>query len=216
MTTITNTTNTTTNNWVAMTAVTVPVPASTDGRYPAERHLIGIGLFIARHEDSQWRFARRVHAIPASMPEATVLENIADRLPAQGMLIGWHVDHALIPTLLDAAATAPPIVAHHFLGRLHRLLRGGVVDLALGHGRASFTTIAADMAIRAPDWDADAVSGSWTSGRTDRLRHDLADEALAIWRVFVRSAGLAGLDAEAATDAWVAQRKRLHDVKRVD
>ncbi|NJR78746.1 hypothetical protein [Sphingomonas corticis] len=202
------------NTWVAMTAATVPVPASTDGRYPAERQLIGVGLFIARYEDGRWRFARRVSAIPAGVPEAAVLENIADRLPAQGTLIGWHVDHALMPTLLDAAATAPPIVAHHFLGRLHRLLQGAVVDLALGHGTAALATIAADMAIRAPQWDADTVSCAWASGRIEGVRYDLADEALAIWRVFVRAAGLAGLDAEAATDAWVAQRKRLRLVKR--
>lgn len=206
----------TTNIWVAMTAATVPVPASIDGRYPAERHLIGIGMFIARHEDGRWRFARRVQAIPAGVPEAAVLENIADRLPAMGTLIGWHIDHGLMPMLLDAAATAPPIVAHHFLGRLHRLLRGGTVDLALGQGMASLATIAADMAIRAPEWDADTLAGDWASGRTEGLRHDLADEAIAIWRVFVRSAGLAGLDAEAATDAWVAQRRRLRVVKRAD
>lgn len=206
----------TTNTWVAMTAATVPVPASIDGRYPAERQLVGIGLFIAKYEDSRWRFARRVQAIPAGVPEAAVLENIADRLPAMGTLIGWHVDHALMPTLLDAAATAPPIVAHHFLERLHRLLRGGTVDLALGHGTALLATIAADMAIRAPNWDADTLAGGWASGRTEGLRHDLADEAMAIWRMFVRSAGLTGLDAEAATDAWVAHRKRLRVVKRAD
>lgn len=203
-----------TNTWVAMTAFTIPVPASTDGRYPAERLLIGIGLFIARHEGCCWRFARRVQAIPAGVPEAVVLENIADRLPAHGTLIGWHVDHALMPALLNAAATAPPTVAHNFLGRLHPLLRGGAVDLALGHGTASLATIAADMALRAPDWDADTVSDAWASGSTEKLRHDLGDEALAIWRVFVRSAGLAGLDAEAATDAWVTQRKQLRVVKR--
>lgn len=205
-----------TNTWVAMTVTTVAVPASTDGRYPAERQLTGIGLFIAKYEDGRWRFARRVQAIPAGVPEAALLENIADRLPAQGTLIGWHVDHVLMPTLLEAAETAPPIISHHFLGRLHRLLRGGVVDLALGYGAASLATVAADMAIRAPDWGADPVAGGRVSGRTDRLRHDLADEALAIWRVFVRSAGLAGLDAEAATDAWVTHRRRLRIVKRAD
>lgn len=206
----------TTNTSVAMTTSSVPVPASADGRHPAERHLIGIGLFIATYEDGRWRFARRVHVIPAGVPEATVLENIADRLPAQGTLIGWHVDHGLIPTLLDAAATAPPIVGHHFLKRLHPLLRGGVVDLALGSGTAPFATTAADMAIHAPSWDADTVFEAWASGRIDGLRHDLGDEALAIWRMFVRSAGLAGVEAEAATDAWVAQRKRLRVVKRAD
>lgn len=205
----------TTNTGVAMTAATVPVPASRDGRYSAERHLIGIGLLIARHEDGRWRFACRVEAIPAGEPEAALLENIADRLPAEGTLIGWHVDHALIPSLLEAAATAPPIVAHHFLGRLHRLLRGGVVDLALGYGTAPLATIAADMAIRAPDWNADAESGAWASGRHETLRHDLADEAMAIWRVFVRSAGLTGVDAEAATEVWAAQRKHLRVVKRM-
>lgn len=206
----------TNNTWVAMTAVTVPVhvPGSTDRRYPAERHLIGIGLFIAAHEDGHWHFARRTPVIPAGEPEAAVLENIANRLPVHGTLIGWHVDHVLMPALLEAAATAPPVVAHHFLGRLHRLLRGGAVDLALGHGTEPLATIAADMAIRAPEWDADTVSGAWASGWTERLRHDLGDEALAIWRVFVRSAGLTGLDAEVATDAWVTQRRHLRVVKR--
>lgn len=202
--------------YIAVTAATVTMPTSNDGVHAAGQHLIGIALFIAeRDPKGRWRFARRAHAIPAGEPEAVLLEWAAARLPSEAMLIGWNVDHCLVPALLEAVATAPPTVAQRFLERLRRLLIGGVVDVALTHGGANAPTlakIAADMAIYAPGWNADAITGAWATGAVDQLRRDLADEALAIWRTFVRSAGVSGLSADAATDAWVLRRQRMNAV----
>ncbi len=200
--------------YIAVTAATVAMPASTDGVHAAGQHLIGLALFIAeRDRKGRWRFARRVHAIPAGESEGALLEWAAARLPREAIIIGWNVDRRLVPSLLDAAATAPPTIAQRFIGRLFRLLSGGVVDIALGHGGAGAPTlaaVAADMAIYAPAWNVDAVAGAWAVGAIDQLRRDLADEALALWRIFVRSAGVTGLGAEAATDAWVLRRQRMN------
>ena len=48
-----------------------------------------------------------------------------------------------------------------------------------------------------------------------KIAKTAADEAMAIWRVFVRTAGLSGMDVEAATDAWVLRRQRMNAVERV-
>ena len=198
--------------WTAMTAVTIPVPASKARISLSDRYLVGIGLFSARCERGRWRFTRYAHAIPAGRPGATLFRRTVDRLPCEGVLIGWNVDQGLMPALLNAAAVAAPDFAVGFLGRLHELVRGGVVDLALGHGQLPLATIATDQAIYSPAWDNEANIDDWAAGRVDRLRRDLADEALAIWRVFIRSAGFTGVDAEVATDEWVERCKKLRIV----
>lgn len=198
--------------YVTVTVASVAIPGSRDGVHPPSRQMIGIGLLIAKRRGRQpWRFVRRAKAIAAGEPESRLLEWVARRLPTDATMIGWNVDHAMIPVLLDAAASSPPLVAHHFVGRLHSLLRRGAVDMSLAHGGAGappLAAIAADMAIYAPEWCEQATISAWSTGLIDQLRHDLADEALALWRVFVRSAGLAGINAEAATDEWIDKDRR--------
>lgn len=206
--------------YLAVTAATINMPASNDGIHAASQHLIGIALFIAeRDRKGRWRFARRAHAISAGEAEGALLDWAAARLPGEAMLISWNADHELVPALLGAAATAPPMVAHRFLERLSRLLAGGVIDMALEHGGAGAPTlaeVATDMAIHAPAWNIDAMTAAWAIGKVDQLRRDLADEVLAIWRTFVRSAGVSGLGAEAATDAWVLRRQGMNAVAPTD
>lgn len=198
--------------WTAMTAVTIPVPASKARIWQTDRYLIGIALFSARCAKGHWSFTRYAHAIPAGRPGGTLLRGAVHRLPREGVLIGWNVDQGLTPALLNAAAIASPTSAAEFLERLHALMLGGVVDLALGHGDRTLAIIAADQAIYTPVWDVDSNVDDWAAGRVDRLKRDLADEALAIWRVFIRSAGFDGIDAERATDEWVERRKNLRIV----
>lgn len=204
--------------YIAATTASVTMPVSTDGFHAAGRHLIGIGLFIARRDnDSRWRFACHASAIQAGEPECALLHWTSVHLPRDGTMIGWNVDQALVPSLLDAAVTAPPLLAHRFIKQFHSLLSGGVADMAVGHGGAGATalaTVATDMAIHAPTWNDDAITGAWAIGAVDDLRRDLADEALAIWRIFIRTAGAVGLDAEAATDAWLFRRQRINAVAR--
>lgn len=206
--------------YLAVTAATVNMPASNDGIHAAGKHLIGIALFIAeRDRNDRWRFGRRAHAISAGEAEGVLLDWAAARLPGEAMLIGWNADHELVPALLNAAATAPPTVAHRFLERLSRLLTGGVIDIALEHGGAGAPTlaeVATNMAIYAPAWNIDAITAAWAIGDVDQLRRDLADEVLAIWRTFVRSAGVSGLGAEGATDAWALRRQRMNEVEPTD
>ena len=202
--------------YVAITAASVTVPPSEDGRHPPGLHLIGIGLFLAElDEKGRWRFARRAHAIAAGTPESMLLDWAADRLPADATPIGWNIDHYLVPSLLDAAETAPATIACMFVRRLHALLGRGVVDMSLWHGGAgapALADVATDMAIHAPAREADAIMGAWAIGDVDHLRRDLADEAMAIWRIFARTCGATDLDAEAATDAWVLRRERMNAV----
>jgi hypothetical protein len=206
-------------SYIAITAASVDIPASGNGRHPPGRHLIGLGLFLAEGDGKRrWRFARRAHAIPAGAPESTLLDWASKRLPEAATPIGWSVDHGLVPLLLDATECAPPVVACNFARRLHALLVSGVVDLSLrngGVGAPPLADIAADMAIHAPSWNADAVMAAWGIGDVNQIRRDLADEAMAIWRVFVRTAGLSGMDVEAATDAWVLRRQRMNAVEGV-
>lgn len=197
--------------YVALTEVSVPVPASSDGFYPACRHLVGFGLLIARRTGQRWAFRRLAGVIPAGEPESVLLEWLTRHLPEQATLIGWNVDHGLMPLLLDAARGAPPTIAHAALERLLTLMRPGIVDLALpvgGAGAPPFAGIAIEQAIYAPGWDAAKIESAWATGRMTGLRHDLADEAIAMWRLFLRRGGLSGVDAEAATDAWVERRRR--------
>ena len=100
-----------------------------------------------------------------------------------------------------------------FLTSLYRLVYGDLIDLALRHGAAPLSVIATEQAIYAPAWDGETNIDDWAAGRVDRLRRDLGDEAFAIWRLAVRTAGLIGIDAEAATDAWATRRGKLSVVR---
>ena len=153
--------------YVAMTAVMVAIPPSAGDTYPAGRQLIGLSFLVATQYDrDRWRFALHRRMVLAGESEAPLLEWTADLLPADAILIGWNVDHALVPLLLEAAETAPPVVAHHFLARLHRLLRGVVVDLSLPRGGAAappLAEVAKEMAIRSPKLDRETVLGAWAT-----------------------------------------------------
>jgi hypothetical protein len=119
--------------------------------------------------------------------------------------------------LLHAAARAEPMAGRHFLARLRRLTRGGVVDVALEYGGAGappLAYVARDMAIYAPCRSEEQVAGCCTDRHIGQLADDVAASALATWRVFVRHAGLAGMEAEASTDGWITRRQRLHLVGR--
>lgn len=196
---------------VSLTLSHVPVPASSNGAHPEGRHLVGLGILVAQRDLRRgWRFDLHGHALSAGRPEEALLEWAADRLPGNATFIGWQVDHGMMPMLLDAAATAKPEIAQHFLVRLHRLLSGGVVDLAVPRGGAAappFVDVAAEMAISAPRMDLPSIFSAWATGRCEQHQADLEAQALALWRVFTRDAGMAGLSAEAATEDWLRRGK---------
>lgn len=204
--------------YIAISLSHIEVPASVDGVHAAGRHVVGIGLFIARRDRAnRWRFRRHAYALGAGEPEEALLEWVADLLPGEATLIGWQVDHSLIPLLLDAARGSCAEVAHHFIGRLFRLLGGGAVDMSLGRGGAAappLADVAEEMAIYAPRRDPVRTFSAWATGKVSGHRQDVEDEALSIWRVFVRVAGPTGADAEAATDSWIRQSGQLCLVAR--
>lgn len=193
------------HTFVALTALSVPIPGSSNGTYLQGRHLVGVGIVTARQQDRRWHFSRASLATGAGEPEATLLAALTRHLAEHGTLIGWQVDRQMMPTLLEAAQTAPPTVARDFLATLRQLTRGGVVDVALDHGGAAAGTLAAaaeEQAIYSPHWNADAVLASWGVGQLDTLRRDLADEAVALWRLFASGAPRTQhLAEEAITDA---------------
>ncbi|WP_129586413.1 hypothetical protein [Sphingomonas montana] len=193
-----------------MTAATIPVPPPRNAIHDSDTMLVGIGILMCWRRKGRWRFAQHTHALQAGEPEFDLLDAVAAQLPPAGMLVGWNIARSLAPILLNVAATAPPACACGFLTRWQGLLKGGVFDMALPRGRAGFPTLAtaaADWAIYAPTWRDEDIFSAWATGRTDPLRRDLADEALALWRMHVRAEGMARIDKAEATDAWVAAQK---------
>lgn len=197
--------------WVAMSATRFAMPANVE---PAIHRLGGIGLFVAEHDASgRWRFTHHTSAIAAGSTIDALLEHVADRLPPKATLIGWNVDSALVPMLLAETSHVSPVVAHHFTARLYRLLTGGAVDMALCHGgmgAAPIAKVACQTAIEPSLPDAGEIADARVRDDLSQVRATLSDEALVLWRMFIRSAGKADIDADAATEAWL---KRCAEIR---
>ena len=202
-----------TKTFVALSAITVPVPASENPQYPADRQIVALGLLeAATREGKRWRFRNRAIAIGAGEQDEIFLQWLSQNLPEPATLISWQLDSHLMLDLMDAAATAMPTIAHRVMIRLSEVLRTGPVDLAIGHGGAAaapLPDVAADNAIGCPTTAGQQRLSDWSWGEIDRLRADAADEALALWCLFLRKSHLSGLEAEAATDQWRRRRSRL-------
>ncbi|AEG50657.1 hypothetical protein Sphch_3033 [Sphingobium chlorophenolicum L-1] len=202
--------------FVSLTVAAVSIPAAAKSAAAPGTHLIGAGLFIATRDSSHWRFSSEAAIIAAGEKEQNLLLWLADRLPLADTLIGWQIDHRLVPALLDAAAHADATIAHHFTLRLARALRHNVVDLAIDRGGAAASAlweVAGEAAIASPSMTANALLGNWSVGRLDLLRADFGAEALAIWLLFLRQAQTMGLDAEDETLAWMRRRSSIHLMK---
>ncbi|WP_156029005.1 hypothetical protein [Sphingobium sp. DC-2] len=201
--------------YVSLTAAAVSIPAADSSNDLPATHLIGAGLLIATRDGSSWHFSSEAATVAAGEKEQNLLLWLADRLPMADTLIGWQIDHRLVPALLDAAAHADATIAHHFMLRLGRALRNNVVDLAIDRGGAAAPAlweVAGEAAIASPGMTPAALLGNWGVGRLDVLRADLRAEALAIWLLFLRQAQMTGLEAEDATLAWM-RRRSIHAVK---
>ncbi len=192
--------------FVALAVATVTIPPVNCETLPGT-HLVGAGLMIATRHGSRWRFSSEAGTIAAGEKEQSLLLWLADRLPMADTLVGWRIDQHVVPPLIDAAAHAEPTIAHHFMVRLARVLRGNVVDLAINRSAR-----AEDVAT-APRMTRDALLGNWGTGRLDAVRADLATEAIDTWLYFLRQAQHVGADAEQATRAWIHRRSSIHLVE---
>lgn len=190
---------------LAVATVTIP-PATCDA--PSGTHLVGAGLMIATRHAARWRFSNEAGTIAAGEKEQNLLLWLSNRLPMADTLIGWQIDQHIVPPLIDAAAHAEPTIAHHFMVRLARVLRGNVVDLSVNRSAA-----AEDVA-SAPSIMPDVLMGAWGTGRLDAVRADLATEAIGTWLHFLRQAQHVGANAERATREWMHRRNSIHLVER--
>jgi hypothetical protein len=200
--------------FVAISIATVEVPPSPSITQPGT-HMVGVGLFIASRKRDGWRFRSEAVTICAGQREEELLAWLADRLPNAGTAIGWQIDRRVVPALLDAAANAQPAIAHRLTARLAQVLRATVVDLAIEHGGAAappLREIAQDLAIASPTLAPDEIFNAWAFCTLETIRSDLATEALVLWEVFLRGAGLSGMEAEAATIAWMSRRRVVRPV----
>lgn len=193
--------------FVALAVATVTIPPVNCETLPGT-HLVGAGLMISTRHGSRWRFSSESGTIAAGEKEQSLLLWLADRLPMADTLIGWQIDQHVVPPLIDAAAHAEPTIAHHFMVRLARVLRGNVVDLSINRSAR-----AEDVA-SAPGMTPDALLGNWGTDRLDAIRSDLATEAIGTWLHFLRQAQHVGANAERATREWMHRRNSIHLVER--
>lgn len=184
--------------------VTTPATAST----AALTHLAGLAMLVAeRDERPRWTFTVHANVAEAGDGEARLLQWTADRLPPRATLIGWQLADRVLPPLLDAAAHAPPVIALHFTSRFARLASGVSIDVAIEHGGAGaplFSTVAAAGGIAVAELGEESLFTSWAFGTLDGVSAALADEAVALWRFWVASAGGAAAGAATATAQWLA------------
>lgn len=194
--------------FVSLAVATVTIPPAVNGEASLGTHLVGAGLLIATRHGNRWHFSAESGTIAAGEKEQSLLLWLADRLPLADTLIGWQIDQHVVPALIDAAAHAEPTIAHHFMVRLARVLRGNVVDLSIDRSaRAEDVATASSMT-------PDTLLGNWGTGRLNAVRADLATEAIGTWLHFLRQAQHVGADAEQATRAWMHRRNSIHLVER--
>lgn len=197
---------------LSIATLTMPAAIGADERASAAPStlLVGAGLLIAERRGARWRFTAESTTASAGQHEQNVLPWLADRLPQADTLIGWQIDHHLVPALISAAARAEPAVAHHLTQRLARALRGNVVDLSIGRSFAA-SGLAKEVDT-APSMEPAALRSAWRTARLDAVRADLKAEALGSWLLFLREAQRVGAGAEKATRDWMDRRQSIHPV----
>lgn len=198
---------------LSLATLAIPPAVNTDAsaRAAPGTLLVGAGLLIAERLGARWRFATQATTVSAGGHEQDLLLWLADGLPQADTLIGWQIDHHLVPALIGAAARADATVAHHLTQRLARALRGNVVDLSIGH--CAPVPGMTEEVYTAPSMAPAALRTAWRSGRLDAVRADLKAEALSSWLLFLRQAQQTGAGAEKATRDWMHRRQSIRPVE---
>ncbi|MEO9131318.1 MAG: hypothetical protein ABI240_08930 [Sphingomonas sp.] len=203
----------TNTRFVALSLATVLTPASNKGTLPAMSHIAGMAMLIAeRNDDCNWRFTLESYAIAAGMGEDSLLVWAIGAMPDHGTVLGWKLADGILPPLLDAAADGDPEIGRAFLDRLMKLVTGLSVDLAIPHGgagAAEFDTVAAARGIMAETMAKAGVESAWATGDTNRLRHHVEAEAIAIWQLWLLEGNGRAAPASEAFDGWLKGRTAL-------
>lgn len=172
---------------VMLTVASVPIPASSDGKHPADTHLVGIGLIIARPREEGWRTETHIRTIAAGQSEAVLIEQVAGLLPAKGILSGWRIAEAVLPPLLGAASAIEPGIAEAFLQSLAMLATELVIDLAI----CPVEGLGAPLIPRhdpTPGWPALAdgiIESAWATGRPEAVEFLLRAQVETLWRMWL-------------------------------
>lgn len=168
----------------------------------------GFALVIARRDEhGTWSIRIEDAVISPELTKEQALERLADMLPDAPVFIGWELGRMTVEPLLDLARGLDEPLRHHLTGRLARAMRGLVVDMALdrsdtvasqrGSGSKPIGSVLAGPVSHQRYHDL-------TSGVEIKVRRALRDEALAIWRYWLRSAPAGGEGALAATQALMS------------
>lgn len=193
--------------FVSLAITTVETPAATSGTTPPMTHVAAIGMLIAeRDAEARWQFSLRRHAIVAEESEALPLAWAARAMPATGIVIGWQLADAIVMPLLEAGRDTEPNIARAFLDRLTTLVTTPSVDLAAMHGGASaraFADVAARHDIIIAPLSAAEIGSAWAFGNVDALRADVAQRAIATWRLWLAESNGTGAAALTAFETWV-------------
>ena len=193
--------------FVSLAITTVETPAATEGRTPAMTHVVAIGMLIAeRDSEDRWQFSLQRRAIGAGEGEALLLTWAARAMPATGIVICWQLADAIVMPLLEAGSDVEPEVARSFLDRLTALVTTPSVDLAIAHGGAAapaFAAVAAGRGIDVTPLSYAEIESAWAFIDVDALRADVAQRAMAAWRLWLAESNGAGAAALKAFETWV-------------
>lgn len=195
------------SRFVSIAITTVDTPASTQGTLPAMTHVVAIGMLIAEHDaEDRWDFTLRHHAIGAGDSEDLLLAWAARVMPDTAIVIGWQLAEAIVMPLIEAGKDAEPEIARSFLDRLTTLVTTPSIDLAIPHGGAGaslLADVAAARGINVASLSDTEAESAWAFGNVDPLRADVAQRAIAAWRLWLAEANGAGAEALAAFEAWI-------------
>ncbi len=195
------------------TFITLAAPALTNrccSTWPGTStpEFLGFAIVIAcRDEHGTWSIRIEDAVIGLELTKEQVLKRLADSLPIAPVFIGWELGRMTVEPLLDLARDLDEPLRSHVTSRLARAMRGLVVDMAHnqsdtgllrpGSGLQRIGRVPAGLVSDQRDRDL-------MSGVEPRVRRALRDEALAIWRYWLRSAPAGGDGALAATQALMA------------
>lgn len=169
---------------------------------------IGYALLVARRDEhGAWSIGIEDAVVGPEFTREQAFERLADILPAAPIFVGWELGRLTIDPLLDLARDLPEPLRHHFPARLARATRGLVVDMA--QAQSETAALPARSGLQPiGNVPAELVSDQrhrdLMSGVKHKVRRALRDEALALWRYWLRSAPKGVEGALAVTQALLA------------
>lgn len=199
-------------SFITLAVASVGIDTNQHGTHAAVSHLAAIAVLVADRDGAgSWSFSLNRRGVAAGEGEDTLLLWSLNILPTTGTVIGWQLADRIVAPLLDAGTTGDPELGRAFLDRLTSLVSAPSVDLAIAHGGVSappLTEAAARHGIDAPPTDPAAVASAWGFGERRWLRDVVAEEAVAVWRLWLAESNGMAAEASAAFEAWASGQRR--------